>query len=85
MSAYTDETNDDINGHGTHVAGIIGAQKYGVAPFANLINVKVLGKGGNTKRIAQVRLPSLDLSLPSSVYLLGCLCSERPKLLVRQF
>ncbi|KAL1853997.1 hypothetical protein Daus18300_011587 [Diaporthe australafricana] len=52
-SKYTDEINDDLVGHGTHIAGIIGAQKYGVAPWANLISVKVLGKGQEVFRITQ--------------------------------
>ncbi|KAG9032037.1 subtilisin-like serine protease [Tulasnella sp. JGI-2019a] len=36
----------DMNGHGTHVSGIIGGADYGVAPRANLIAIQVLdGKG----------------------------------------
>jgi hypothetical protein len=44
-------TMDDGRGHGTHVAGTIAAQKYGVAPYADVINVKVLcgDKGGGDK------------------------------------
>jgi len=38
--------NDDVCGHGTHVAGIIGGQKYGVQKEATLIAVKVL-EGSN--------------------------------------
>lgn len=37
---------NDLTGHGTHVAGIIGAEEYGVAPMANLINVKVMDDHG---------------------------------------
>ena len=37
----------DDNGHGTHVAGIIGGRKYGMAPLCRLIVLKVLGSGGN--------------------------------------
>lgn len=37
---------DDDNGHGTHVAGILGGTKYGVAKGINLIPVKVLDKFG---------------------------------------
>ena len=33
---------DDCNGHGTHVAGIIGGTRYGVAKQAHLIAVRVL-------------------------------------------
>jgi len=32
----------DCNGHGTHVAGIIGGKTYGVAPKVNLVAVKIL-------------------------------------------
>ncbi len=44
---------DDLNGHGTHVAGIIGGDGYlsdgaymGVAPAVNLVDVKVLNDAG---------------------------------------
>ncbi len=44
---------DDLNGHGTHVAGIIGGDGYmsdgahmGVAPRVNLVDVKVLNDDG---------------------------------------
>jgi aqualysin 1 len=36
----------DCNGHGTHVAGTIGASTYGVAKKVNLIAVRVLDCGG---------------------------------------
>ncbi|QRV96496.1 alkaline protease 2 [Ceratobasidium sp. AG-Ba] len=35
--------NEDGSGHGTHVAGIIGGKRYGVAKSASIIAVKVLG------------------------------------------
>lgn len=35
-----------MNGHGTHVSGIIGGASYGVAPRANLIAVQVLDAKG---------------------------------------
>lgn len=38
--------NEDGNGHGTHMAGIVGGDKYGVAPDVNLHSVKVLDNSG---------------------------------------
>ncbi|MFE9246543.1 S8 family peptidase [Nocardiopsis sp. NPDC006938] len=37
----------DRQGHGTHVAGTVGSDAYGVAPGAELIGVKVLGDDGS--------------------------------------
>ncbi|KAI1470375.1 oryzin precursor [Daldinia caldariorum] len=42
-----DDDDDDENGHGTHVAGIVGSATYGVAKKTNLIAVKVLGPNGS--------------------------------------
>lgn len=43
---FTSEGLGDSNGHGTHVAGIIGSRTYGVAKNVNLIEVKTLGAAG---------------------------------------
>lgn len=43
---FTDEGSGDTNGHGTHVAGIIGSKTYGVAKDATLIELKTLDKFG---------------------------------------
>jgi aqualysin 1 len=42
-----DSRNEDCNGHGTHVAGIAGGTKYGVAKGARLVGVKVLNCTGS--------------------------------------
>ena len=39
--------NTDCNGHGTHVAGTIGAKTYGVASKSKLVGVKVLSCAGH--------------------------------------
>ncbi|KAF9148501.1 subtilisin-like serine protease [Linnemannia schmuckeri] len=39
--------NTDENGHGTHVAGTIGGNAYGVAKKVNLVGVKVLNRQGS--------------------------------------
>jgi subtilisin family serine protease len=44
---FVDNSNTDGNGHGTHVAGTIGSNKYGVAKKTRLYAVKVLGADGS--------------------------------------
>jgi subtilisin family serine protease len=44
---FVDSSNTDGNGHGTHVAGTIGSNKYGVAKKTRLYAVKVLGADGS--------------------------------------
>ncbi|KAJ3379272.1 serine protease [Lobulomyces angularis] len=41
-----DDPDQDGNGHGTHVAGIVGSKSYGVAKKSTLIAVKVLKSNG---------------------------------------
>lgn len=41
-------SSDDCNGHGTHVAGIIGGTAYGVAKAVDLVPVRVFGCTGST-------------------------------------
>lgn len=43
---FTKEGFGDINGHGSHVAGLIGSKTYGVAKDVNLFEVKALDKRG---------------------------------------
>lgn len=52
-----DGTNSDCQGHGTHVAGTVGSNTWGVAKGVQLVAVKVLGcdgKGSNSGVIAGV-------------------------------
>ena len=46
--SFVDDTSpNDDNGHGTHVAGIVAANQYGVAPASQLYSVKMLDSHGN--------------------------------------
>jgi len=59
---------EDCNGHGTHVAGTLGSQTYGVAKNVNLIPVRVLdcdGSGSNSGVIAGVNYVAQVASGPS--------------------
>ncbi|KAF2717002.1 subtilisin-like protein [Polychaeton citri CBS 116435] len=40
------DSMNDARGHGTGVAGVAGSRGYGVAPWATLVNVKVIRDGG---------------------------------------
>jgi subtilisin family serine protease len=44
---YVDGSHIDGHGHGTHVAGTVGGQKYGVAKEVDLIAVRVLDNNGS--------------------------------------
>jgi len=46
-SFIPEESMNDLNGHGTHVAGTIGGRIYGVAKKCTLIAVKVLNGAGS--------------------------------------
>ena len=41
-----EQSTDDLNGHGTHVAGIIGARIYGVCKNIQIKSVKILDRNG---------------------------------------
>lgn len=43
---FTNEGSGDLNGHGTHVAGVIGSDTYGVAKNITLVEVKSLNFKG---------------------------------------
>jgi subtilisin family serine protease len=42
-----DGINDDLNGHGTHVAGTVGSRSYGVSKRTKLFAIKVLDANGS--------------------------------------
>jgi subtilisin family serine protease len=55
--------SEDCNGHGTHVAGILGGRTYGVAKNVRLVGVRVLncaGKGFDSDVIAGVNWVTAD-------------------------
>ncbi|HET7705643.1 MAG TPA: S8 family peptidase [Thermoanaerobaculia bacterium] len=47
FSAFADGTTQDCNGHGTHVAGLVGGAKFGVANSTTLVPVRVLDCDGS--------------------------------------
>ena len=48
FDAFTDGRHgEDCNGHGTHVAGTVGGESYGVAKKVNLVSVRVLDCSGS--------------------------------------
>lgn len=47
LANFADTINTDCNNHGTHVAGLVGSQRYGVCVDAKLYAVKVLDCQGS--------------------------------------
>ncbi|TEA10668.1 Alkaline protease 1 [Colletotrichum sidae] len=47
INAQHSEEFEDLNGHGTHVAGIVGSQTYGVVKKATIVDVKVMNQHGS--------------------------------------
>lgn len=43
--------DDDVMGHGTHVAGIVGSKTFGVAKKTKLVSVKIFHDSGSTTQI----------------------------------
>lgn len=46
VANFSDNDENDVNGHGTHVAGTIGSATYGVAKNVNIYGIKVLNDDG---------------------------------------
>ena len=44
--SFVNEPSGDFNGHGSHVAGIVGSKDYGVCKSCELVEVKCLNKNG---------------------------------------
>ncbi|CAI4213592.1 unnamed protein product [Parascedosporium putredinis] len=46
VANFVDDSDDDENGHGTHVAAVIGGARFGVAKKTKLLAVKIVGTDG---------------------------------------
>ncbi|KAI8239744.1 hypothetical protein K4K57_005409 [Colletotrichum sp. SAR 10_99] len=53
-NARPEEAFDDLGGHGTHTAGIVGSQTYGVVKKATIVAVKVLAGGRHHQGLGTV-------------------------------
>lgn len=51
----TESSWDDLNGHGTHVAGIIGSHEWGVCKSIRIKSVKILAGNGSGNSISLLR------------------------------
>ncbi|KAF3903020.1 Cerevisin [Dactylellina cionopaga] len=51
--SYAQDGGQDIKGHGSHTAGTVGSNTYGVAKAANLWGVKILGDGASGVTVIQ--------------------------------
>ncbi|RKF78847.1 Subtilisin-like protease 2 [Golovinomyces cichoracearum] len=61
---FVDDVETDQNGHGSHVAGIIAGEKYGVAKKASIVAVKVLdekGQGSNAMVLQGIQYVAADV------------------------
>ncbi len=52
---YIDRKNTDCDGHGTHVAGTVGSQTYGIAKDVRLHAVKILNCNGGGRTSATIK------------------------------
>jgi len=62
------EDSQDCNGHGTHVAGIVGSHSYGVSKKVHLYNVQVLdcdGIGSSTTLLAGMNSVAQNYKAPA--------------------
>mmetsp|Transcript_25216 Transcript_25216/g.27950 ORF Transcript_25216/g.27950 Transcript_25216/m.27950 type:complete len:390 (+) Transcript_25216:33-1202(+) len=49
---FSNEQDGDLNGHGTHCTGTVGGGAFGVARNADLVDIKVMGRGGGSFAMA---------------------------------
>ncbi|ORZ21432.1 peptidase S8/S53 domain-containing protein [Absidia repens] len=83
ISFVSDESDDDLGGHGTHVAGKIGGKIYGVAKGANIHAVKILDKKGmgSTSSLIQAISHVIDMAIPGKSLINLSLSGPKSKIL----
>lgn len=60
----SDRSNDDLSGHGTHVAAILGGHQYGVAKSTKIYGIKVCNRSG-TCNLSDI-IAGIDLVISDS-------------------
>ncbi|TQS34502.1 hypothetical protein Golomagni_05111 [Golovinomyces magnicellulatus] len=64
VANFIDDVDTDENGHGSHVAGIIAGQRFGVAKKASILGIKVLdskGQGSNAMVLQGIQYVAADV------------------------
>ncbi|ORZ18018.1 peptidase S8/S53 domain-containing protein [Absidia repens] len=83
ISFVSDESEEDLGGHGTHVAGKIGGKKYGVAKGSSIHAVKILDKSGvgTTGGLIQALSHVIEVATPGKSLINLSLSGPKSKIL----
>ena len=66
QNCQTTQNTQDANGHGTHCAGTVASNTYGIAKAAEVLNVRVLGANGSGSTAGIINAIALVNNLPGT-------------------